>query len=91
MHPIAFDLGSLPIRWYGVMMAMAFLAGLWTATRRARLVNVSGEVIADVTLWLMVGSIIGARFVYVTTYWKQEFAGGPFSEVFMIQHGGLVY
>jgi phosphatidylglycerol:prolipoprotein diacylglycerol transferase len=91
VHPIAFYLGSLPIRWYGVMMALAFLAGLWTATRRARLVNVSGEVIADVTMWLMAGSIVGARFVYVTTYWKQEFANGPFSEVFMIQHGGLVY
>ncbi len=91
MHPIAFYLGSLPIRWYGVMMALAFLAGLWTATRRARLVNVSGDVIADVTLWLMAGSIVGARFVYVATYWKTEFAGGPFSEIFMIQHGGLVY
>src|SRR5258708_272933 len=73
------------------MMALAFLAGLWTATRRARLVNLSGDIIADVTLWLMAGGIIGARFVYVTTYWKQEFAGEPFSEVFMIQHGGLVY
>ena len=73
------------------MMACAFLAGLWTATRRARLANVHGDVIADVTLSLMVGSIVGARFVYVTTYWKQEFANGPFSEVFMIQHGGLVY
>ena len=73
------------------MMACAFLAGLWTATRRARLANVHGDVIADVTMWLMAGSIIGARFVYVTTYWKQEFADQPFSEVFMIQHGGLVY
>lgn len=91
MHPIAFTFGSLPIRWYGVMMALAFLAGLWTATRRARIVNVSGDIIADVTMWLMAGSIIGARFVYVTTYWKTEFANGPFSEVFMIQHGGLVY
>jgi phosphatidylglycerol:prolipoprotein diacylglycerol transferase len=91
VHPIAFFLGSLPVRWYGVMMALAFLAGLWTATRRARLVNVSADVIADVTLWLMGGSIIGARFVYVTTYWKQEFASQPFSEIFMIQHGGLVY
>jgi len=72
-------------------MALAFLAGLWTATRRARLVNVSGEIIADVTLWLMAGSIAGARLVYVTTYWKQEFADQPFREVFMIQHGGLVY
>ena len=73
------------------MMALAFLAGLWTATRRARLTNISSDVIADVTLWLMAGSIIGARFVYVTTYWRQEFASQPFSEVFMIQHGGLVY
>ncbi len=91
MHPIFINLGTLPIRWYGVMMAAAFFAGLWTATRRARLVNVSGDVIADVTLWLMAGSIIGARFVYVTTYWKQEFADEPFSEVFMVQHGGLVF
>ena len=91
MHPIAFYLGSLAIRWYGVMMALAFLAGLGTATRRARLVNVSGDIVADVTLWLMAGSIIGARSVYVTTYWKQEFADQPFREVFMIQHGGLVY
>ena len=73
------------------MMALAFLAGLWTATRRARLANVHGEIIADVTMWLMVGSIVGARFVYVTTYWQQEFASQPFREVFMIQHGGLVY
>lgn len=73
------------------MMALAFLAGLWTATRRARLVNIHGDIIADLTLWLMAGGILGARFVYVTTYWKQEFADQPFSEVFMIQHGGLVY
>jgi phosphatidylglycerol:prolipoprotein diacylglycerol transferase len=81
----------MPVRWYGIMMAVAFLAGLWTATQRARRVNVSADTIADVTLWLMAGSIIGARIVYVLTYWKQEFAGGPFSEVFMIQHGGLVF
>jgi phosphatidylglycerol---prolipoprotein diacylglyceryl transferase len=91
VHPIALQFGSLTIRWYGVMMALAFLAGLWTATLRARRVGVKGEVISDVTLWLLGGSIIGARFVYVTTYWKQEFANAPFSEVFMVQHGGLVY
>jgi phosphatidylglycerol:prolipoprotein diacylglycerol transferase len=91
VHPIAFSLGSLTIRWYGVMMAVAFMAGLWTAMRRARRTGVSSDTITDVTLWLMAGSIIGARLVYVTTYWKQEFAGQPFKEVFMVQHGGLVF
>ena len=91
MHPIAFHLGPLTIHWYGVMIALAFLAGLWTATRRARREHIPGEKIADIVLWLMIGSIIGARTVYVTTYWHDEFANQPLSEIFMIQHGGLVY
>jgi phosphatidylglycerol---prolipoprotein diacylglyceryl transferase len=91
VHPIAFRLGSLTIHWYGVMIALAFLAGLWTATLRARREKIPGDKIADVTLWLMVGAILGARIVYVTTYWKEEFAGQPLSEIFMIQRGGLVY
>jgi len=73
------------------MIALAFLAGLWTATLRARRENISGEHIADIVLWLMVGAILGARIVYVTTYWREEFAGQPFMEVFEIWHGGLVY
>jgi phosphatidylglycerol:prolipoprotein diacylglycerol transferase len=91
VHPIAFQLGPITIHSYGVMVALAFLAGLWTATRRARRENISAEKIADVTLWLMMGGILGARFVYVTTYWREEFASQPFREVFMIQHGGLVF
>jgi len=91
VHPIAFQLGSFTIHWYGVMIALAFLVGLWTATRRARRENIPGEKIADVILWLLAGSIIGARLVYVTTYWQDEFADQPLSEIFMIQHGGLVY
>ena len=91
MHPIAFHLGPLTIHWYGIMIAMAFLVGLWTAIRRAPRENIPGERIGDIVLWLMVGGILGARVVYVATYWKDEFANGPLSEIFMIQHGGLVY
>ncbi len=39
----------------------------------------------------MVGGIIGARLAYVITYWKDEFAGQPLSEIFAIWHGGLVF
>jgi phosphatidylglycerol---prolipoprotein diacylglyceryl transferase len=91
VHPILFHLGSLPVHSYGVMIALAFLSGLWTATLRARREKISGEIIADVTLWIMVGAILGARAVYVATYWKDEFAGQPLSEIFAIWHGGLVY
>jgi phosphatidylglycerol---prolipoprotein diacylglyceryl transferase len=91
VHPILFHLGSFPIHSYGVMIALAFLAGLWTATLRARREKISSEIIGDITLWVMVGGIVGARAVYVATYWNDEFAGQPFAEIFKIWNGGLVY
>jgi phosphatidylglycerol---prolipoprotein diacylglyceryl transferase len=91
VHPILFHLGSFPVHSYGVMIALAFVFGLWTATRRARRELISGEVIGDVTLWIMIGVILGARIAYVATYWQDEFAGQPLSEIFAIWHGGLVF
>ena len=73
------------------MMAIAFLAGLWTASRRGLRRGFTAEQVLDVGPWLILGAILGARIVYVTTYWREQFAGGPIWEIFMIQHGGLVF
>src|SRR5690242_5610821 len=76
------------------MIAVAFLAGLWTVTLRARrdpALRNAGDKIADITLCLMAGAILGARIAYVTTYWKEQFAGQPLFEIFAIWNGGLVY
>ena len=91
MHPIAFQLGSYPVHWYGVMMALAFLAGVWTAGRRGLRDGIAAEKIVDVGPWLIIGGILGARIVYVVTYWRESFAGQPVWEIFMVQHGGLVF
>jgi phosphatidylglycerol:prolipoprotein diacylglycerol transferase len=91
MHSIAFTLGPLTVHWYGIMVALGFLAGLWTASRRARLVGVSSETIYDLGPWLIIGGILGGRVLYVISYWNEDFAAKPFPEIFMIQHGGLVF
>ncbi|MBP9901734.1 MAG: prolipoprotein diacylglyceryl transferase [Verrucomicrobia subdivision 3 bacterium] len=92
MHPIAFHLGPLTVHWFGICIALAFLAGLWTATRRAPRAGIPGEQIADLVVpWLLLGGILGARVLYIATYWRESFAGQPWSELFMIQRGGLVY
>jgi phosphatidylglycerol:prolipoprotein diacylglycerol transferase len=90
VHPIAFQLGTFTITWYGIMVASGFLAGLWTAGRRSLLQGVSPDRVYDLGLSLMVGSIVGARALYVITFWRQEFAD-DFSKVFKVWEGGLVY
>jgi phosphatidylglycerol:prolipoprotein diacylglycerol transferase len=96
VYPIAFNLGPLTIRWYGVMVALAFLFGLWTASRRAPRDGVPGERIVDAGIWILIGAIVGARFLYVVSYWDRLFdkpllPGAPWTEVFMVQRGGLVF
>src|SRR6267378_3974646 len=73
------------------MVALGFLAGLWTASRRGQRDGFTGEQILDLGPWLIVGGILGGRALYVITFWREQFADKPFWEMFMIQHGGLVF
>jgi phosphatidylglycerol:prolipoprotein diacylglycerol transferase len=91
MHPVAFQLGPFTVHWYGVLVALGFLAGLWTAGCRAPLSGIASEKILDIGPWLIVGAIVGARVLYVISFWDEEFARAPITHVFMIQKGGLVY
>ncbi len=96
MHPIAFKLGPLTIHWYGVMVALAFLAGIWTASRRAPRSGLSGEKVVDAGVWILLGAVVGARLLYVVSYWDRTFENplfprAPWTEVFMVQRGGLVF
>jgi phosphatidylglycerol:prolipoprotein diacylglycerol transferase len=91
VHPIALQLGPLSIHWYGVLVALAFLAGLWTASRRGLRDGIAAEKIVDLGPWLIVGAILGARTLYVVSYWRESFEGKPVAEIFMVWKGGLVY
>ena len=91
MHKVALQVGGLTIYWYGVLVATGFLCGLWTASRRCLREGVSGETIADLGPWLILGSLVGARLLYVISYWREQFAREHIWEIFMIRHGGLVF
>jgi phosphatidylglycerol---prolipoprotein diacylglyceryl transferase len=91
MHPNAIYLGTLPIRWYGVMVALGFIAGLWTAGRRGLRSGIVADKIIDIGPWLILGSIVGARTLYVISYWRESFADKPLWEIFAVWQGGLVY
>ena len=76
MHPILFHIGSLPIRSYGLMVALAFAGAIWLARRRAVARNVDPDAIIDMAFFVIIASIIGARITYVIIHWE-NYAGDP--------------
>ena len=91
MYPILGEPFGIPIRSFGVMVALAFVFAMLAATREARRSKlIDPERIGDLLLWVMAGGILGARVLYVIVHWKKDFAHDPWL-VFQIWKGGLVY
>lgn len=70
MHPVAFQLGPLTVRWYGIAYAVALLVSLgvlYSETRRKELGLDLNDLIDFVLLAFPLG-LIGARVYYVLFY-----------------------
>lgn len=91
MKPILFQWGHLSIHAFGVLVALGFLTGLWIAGRNARAAGLSAAMVHDLAPWLVLGGLAGARLWYVVSYWNRDFAGQPWTEMFAIWRGGLVF
>jgi phosphatidylglycerol:prolipoprotein diacylglycerol transferase len=87
---VAFELFGFQVYWYGILAAAGFLVAFGTASRRAPRVGISGEDVFNLAPWIIVGAVVGARLLYVISYWDKEFAGRPLIEIFKIR-SGLVY
>jgi len=89
MRPVLFHLGSFPIYAYSVFVVLAYLAGLtygWLEGRRLRLDLTH---VADLSLWLFVGGIAGARLLFVVVDYPR-FINHPL-DILRIWQGGLVF
>jgi len=89
MHPILFSLGPLTIYSYGVMLALAFVVGIWFATRQAGREKVPANTILDLSLVALITGIIGARILFVLLN-LDYYSRHPFESI-MFWQGGLVY
>ncbi len=89
MDPIAFQIGSLAIRWYGIFAAAGFLAGYLMLQRRADRLGIGRERGADLAFLAMLGGILGARCLYVAQNWS--YFRQHWVEIPRIDHGGLVF
>ncbi|MBQ3281621.1 MAG: prolipoprotein diacylglyceryl transferase [Eubacterium sp.] len=85
--PVAFTIFGADIRWYGILIAFAFMLGILIAVKRAPKFGIAGDTVLDFALWLMPISIIGARLYYVIFSWDQY--AGDLKSILAIRSGGL--
>lgn len=110
MHPILFQLTlpaslfgrelRLPLHSYGLLIAAAFMIGLWLAQREARRRGQDAERLADLAFWVLVAALVGSRVYFILVNAGEYFGPGRFlvetpvgriPRVLAFWEGGLVF
>ncbi len=96
--PIAFSLGPLQVRWYGLTYLIGFAAAWWLGRIRANrlgLDGAAGKPLDDLIFYGVLGTVLGGRIGYVFFYQAERLIDDPFYllriwEGGMSFHGGLL-
>jgi phosphatidylglycerol:prolipoprotein diacylglycerol transferase len=85
--PIAFFLGPLPVRWYGLLVAAAIGLGFWLADRQARAAHLPADRLLSTAQWAVIAGLVGARLYEVAFNW--EYYGRHLDKIPAVWEGGL--
>jgi len=88
IDPEIFHIGSLSIRWYGLMFAMAFLSGYLIFTKALKIKRLDAEMLDQLLIYVALGTIVGARLGHCLFYEPSYYLQNPV-EILKIWEGGL--
>ena len=84
-NKVAFSLGSIEVRWYGIIMVTGIILAFLYAYYRSKIEGVSFDDLLDYALITVVSGVVGARLYYVITSGEKY----SFGEIFAIWNGGI--
>ncbi len=85
---VLISFGERGIRWYGLLFAIAFMAGYYIMRNIFRKEKVSEAVLDKLLIYVMIATIIGARLGHVFFYQWDHYSQNLF-EILEIWKGGL--
>ena len=90
--PVAFRIGPLAVRWYGLMYLVGFILFIVLGRRRARKAAGGWRAadIDDMLFYGVFGVILGGRLGYVLFYKPGYYFAHPL-EIFEVWHGGMSF
>lgn len=82
--------GPFTLHTYGVLLALAFLAGLWVAHGQAKRAALDAGKITDLAVYVLIAGLVGAKLMLVAVDYRY-YSNNP-REIFSIfQSGGVFY
>lgn len=87
INPVAIALGPIKVHWYGIILGLGALAGLYLAIREGRRFKMAPEFFMDLLLIGVPSAIVAARIYYVAFQWE-SYRDNIWS-VFKIWEGGI--
>jgi phosphatidylglycerol---prolipoprotein diacylglyceryl transferase len=81
--------GGLKVFGYGALLVVAFVSSTWLAYWRAKRERLDPEVIGDMSFWVFLFGLMGARLFYCVEYWGDEIKS--LWDVVQYWKGGVVY
>lgn len=81
------NLGFISIKWYSVLILIAFTIGYYLVINRCKKENLKVNLISDMCFYLVIVSILGARIYYCIFEYKY-YINNPL-EIIQIWNGGL--
>jgi len=92
LHPILFKIGSFHLPTYGVLLALALIAALYTVVRLGRREGVDPGRLIDFSTWLIVAALLGAKVLMIVTDWSFYRAHpGQIFSLATLEAGGVFY
>ncbi|MFA6042767.1 MAG: prolipoprotein diacylglyceryl transferase [Patescibacteria group bacterium] len=82
-------LGSVSIRWYGLILAVALLSGVLLAQRLGKRVGIAPEKLVDLAIIAAVLGVVGARLAHVAQTWG--YYQTHLLEILQLWKGGLAF
>ena len=90
VDPVAFSLGPLAIRWYGITLAVAIAVAYAIANREAARLRLQPGIVSDGALWVGIAALVGGRLLFVAQNGLADLAAHP-AHILMVWMGGLSF
>ncbi len=87
IDPVAFEIGTLDIRWYGIIISFALLLGTTLSIQEAKKQGIEEDFMLDLYIRIIPAAIIGARLYYVIFSW--EYYKDNLFMIFSTRSGGI--